>query len=54
MIDRKIDKAVTDLSEVIGTLAQSVHNELAEIKIEQVEIRKTIDRLTNTIDRLYC
>ncbi len=38
------------MSEIIGTLAQSMHNELAEVKAEQIVIKQSIDRLTNTID----
>jgi len=45
-----VKEAVTDLSEVIGNLAQSMHNELDDIKLEQREIKRSIDRLTNTID----
>lgn len=49
-LDSKIDKAVKDLSEIIGVLAQSTHNQLEEIRQEQVELRRSIDRLTNTVD----
>lgn len=49
-IDQKINKAVTELSEIIGTLAQSMHNELEVVKDEQRDTRIALDRLTNTID----
>lgn len=50
IVTKAVKDAVTVLSEIIGTLAQSMHNELAEIKAEQAEIKKSLDRLTNTVD----
>lgn len=49
-IDRKIDKAVDDLSEVISNFASQVDGrfKLIEEKLDRVET--SIDRLTNTID----
>ncbi len=49
-IDKKIDKAVAELSDIISALAQSMHNEIVELKQEHKEIRASIDRLISTID----
>lgn len=45
-----VNKAVTDLSEIIGSLAQSMHNEVAELKTANQELKDTLNRLMNTID----
>lgn len=45
-----IREAVEDLSSIISILAQSMHNELAEVKAEQAKMKESINRLTNTID----
>lgn len=45
-----VNKAVDDLSEIIGNLAQTMHHELATVKEENHRTRESIDRLTNTID----
>jgi hypothetical protein len=49
-VERIVGKAVDDLSEVISSLAQNMHNEIAEVKTELAVQRSSIDRLTNTID----
>ena len=49
-LDKKIDKAVDDLSAIIGSLAQSLHDELVVVKDDNKQTRQSIDRLTNTID----
>lgn len=63
-IDSKIDKAVTDLSEIIANFATQVDDrfnkvetdifkvqqDFEQIRMQNIEIRNSIDRLTNTID----
>jgi septal ring factor EnvC (AmiA/AmiB activator) len=45
-----VTQAVDDLSQIIGTLAQSMHDELTAVKEDNKQTRHSIDRLTNTID----
>lgn len=49
-VQQIVNKAVDDLSEIIATLSQSMHSELADVKKEIADIRVSLDRLTNTID----
>lgn len=49
-LEKKIDQAVTDLSEIIANLAQSMHDEIVELKHEIVDLKASHDRLLNTID----
>ncbi len=49
-VDDKIGKAVDDLSEIIANLAQSMHAEILDLKRADLELKRSIDRLTNTID----
>lgn len=44
-----VNEAVDNLSEIIGNFAQSTHNEIAELKQDNKEVKVSIDRLTNTI-----
>jgi hypothetical protein len=45
-----VNKAVDDLSDIIGNLAQTMHSELTVVREESSQTRQSIDRLTNTID----
>ena len=45
-----IKEAVEGLSEIISNLAQTVHNEIVEVKQDQKEMKLAIDRLTNTVE----
>jgi predicted RecB family endonuclease len=50
IVDRAIDKAVTDLSEIISNFAQQVDNRFNAVEAKQHELDKKFDRLLNTID----
>lgn len=45
-----VHKAVDELSEIIGNLAQSMHNELAAVREENSQMRQNMNKLMNTID----
>lgn len=45
-----VDKAVTDLSEIISTFAQQVDTRFNKVEKELVELRESHQRLLNTID----
>jgi septal ring factor EnvC (AmiA/AmiB activator) len=45
-----VDKAVTDLSEIISTFAQQVDTRFNKIEKELSELRESHHRLLNTID----
>lgn len=49
-IDKKIDKAVDDLSEIIQTFATQVDQRFNQLEERVDKLEKSIDRLTNTID----
>jgi hypothetical protein len=49
-IDKVVSKAVDDLTDVIAGLAQSMHNETVELRVENKEIKESINRLVNTLD----
>jgi predicted RecB family endonuclease len=49
-VQKIVDKAVTDLTDVIGNLAQSVHSELETIKTDNAEVKTSLNKLVNTID----
>ena len=50
MVNKAIDKAVTDLSEIITTFAQQVDNRFNKVEKELSELRESHHRLLNTID----
>lgn len=50
IVRSSVTKAVDDLSEIIGTLAQSLYSELVTVKEDNKRLRLSIDRLTNTIE----
>jgi len=50
IVDTKVSKAVEDLAEVINILAQNMHNEIMQLKQDNIKIQNSLDRLTNTID----
>ena len=45
-----VDKAVTDLSEIIGNFAQQVDARFKKVEKELSELRESHQRLLNTID----
>ena len=45
-----VDKAVTDLSEIISTFAQQVDTRFNKVEKELAELRESHQRLLNTID----
>jgi len=45
-----VDKAVTDLSEIISTFAQQVDTRFNKVEKELTELRESHQRLLNTID----
>ena len=45
-----VDKAVTDLSEIISTFAQQVDTRFNKVEKELSELRESHHRLLNTID----
>jgi len=45
-----VDKAVTDLSEIIGNFAQQVDARFNKVEKELSELRESHQRLLNTID----
>jgi hypothetical protein len=45
-----VDKAVTDLSEIISTFAQQVDTRFNKVEKELGELRESHQRLLNTID----
>jgi septal ring factor EnvC (AmiA/AmiB activator) len=49
-LEQKIDQAVTDLSDIIANLAQSMHGELVEVRKEIVDLKASHNKLLNTID----
>lgn len=50
VVDRAIDKAVTDLSEIISNFAQQVDSRFNSVEAKQQELDKKFDRLLGTID----
>ena len=48
--DARLEKRFDDLADIIGTLAQSMHNEIVELKHDNKELKDTLNRLMNTID----
>jgi hypothetical protein len=50
IVTKAIDKAVTDLSEVIASFAQQVDARFNKLEERQDEIERKFDRLLNTID----
>ncbi|MEK9196200.1 MAG: hypothetical protein AAB914_02415 [Patescibacteria group bacterium] len=49
-IDKKIDKAVTDLSEIIANFAQQVDTRFNKLESRADELETKFDRLLQTID----
>jgi chromosome segregation ATPase len=49
-IDIKIDKAVTDLSEIIQIFAQHVDERFNKLENRVDKVEKHLDRLTDTLD----
>ena len=50
IVGRAIDKAVTDLSEIISTFAQQVDTRFNKVEKELSELRESHHRLLDTID----
>ena len=50
IVDRAVDKAVTDLSEIIANFAQQVDTRFNEVEKEIAELKDSHQRLLNTID----
>lgn len=50
IVDRAIDKAVTDLSEIIANFAQQVDGRFNAVEAKQLELDRKFDRLLSTID----
>lgn len=50
IVNKSVNKAVDDLSEIIAGLAQNMHNEITDLRHDNLTIKSSIDRLTNTID----
>jgi len=50
IVGRAVDKAVTDLSEIISTFAQQVDTRFNKVESELSELRESHHRLLNTID----
>lgn len=50
IVDRAIDKAITDLSEVIANFAQQVDGRFNAVEARQQELDQKFDRLLGTID----
>lgn len=50
IVDRAVDKAVTDLSEIIANFAQQVDMRFNEVEKELSELKDSHQRLLNTID----
>ena len=48
--DARLEKRFDDLTDIIGNLAQSMHNEIIELKQDNRELKDTLNRLMNTID----
>ena len=49
-VENIVEKAVEDLSEVISTFAQQVDERFNKVEKDIKDIKRSIDRLTNTID----
>ncbi|TAH32914.1 hypothetical protein EYC58_02040 [Candidatus Saccharibacteria bacterium] len=45
------EQTINDLSEVIQQLAFSMSEQIREVKVEIADLRASIDRLTNTMDK---
>lgn len=52
-VEKIVNNAVDDLSAVIQTLAQDMHQQLFEVNQRMNKLEASIDRLTNTIDKFY-
>jgi hypothetical protein len=50
IIDKAIDRAVTDLSEIIANFAQQVDTRFNKVEKEISELKESHNRLLNTID----
>lgn len=50
IVDRAVEKAVTDLSEIITNFAQNVDTRFNQIEKEISELKDSHQRLLNTID----
>ena len=48
-----VGKAVEDLSNIIADLAQSMHEEIVELKKDNQEIKQTLNKLLSTMDSYY-
>ena len=48
-IDKKIDRAVADLSEIIATFAQNVDDRFGKLEDRMERIERNMDRLTDTL-----
>ncbi len=45
-----VDKAVTELSDIISTFAQQIDGRFSKLEVELSELRESHQRLLNTID----
>lgn len=52
IVDKSVNKAVDDLSEIISNFAAQVDTRFNKLEAEIVDLRRSIDRLTNTVDGL--
>ena len=50
IVNTAVNKAVDDLSEIIGSMAQTMHVELAGTKEELSEVKVSINKLVNNVD----
>jgi uncharacterized coiled-coil DUF342 family protein len=53
IVNEVVGKAVEDLSNIIADLAQSMHEEIVELKKDNQEIKQTLNKLLSTMDNYY-
>lgn len=49
-LDKKLDKTVEDLSEIISQFAQSTHEEFISVRRDIADLKASHDKLLNTLD----
>ncbi len=50
IVDKAVDRVVTDLSEIIANFAQQVDSRFNSVEAKQQELDQKFDRLLSTID----
>jgi septal ring factor EnvC (AmiA/AmiB activator) len=49
-LDKKIDQAIEDLSEIISQFAQTTHEEFVSVRHDIADLKASHDKLLNTLD----